>query len=866
MALMNNSTKGKEMKRLAAAFLITCLMASPALGQRYDRDPISVSGAVVDSRTYDGLAAAMTAIGAVNPTTLVIAQDEEPASSMTVSDNIGLLFRGDGKISALLGVTVTIDTTRISKDISHTDAILEGAGDFDFADGTQVDSDWFATIDEVFRHTVNDTVVVDVTRARTLSTNQTVGTGVRLEFSRPGCRISINNAIQLSGVGQVEAGSYLCFTGLGRPDFDDGVTVNSSWFDDFRTAVSYVDNSEVELEVRELSTLYSAVTIHANTRISVPTKSHVFTFAGGSLDMSSCRNSKIFPEWFSGSSIDDAVDSGVGKVVYLSGGVTYSEDNITIAGNGTVIDGFGTIESVTTNSNNILEITGNDVRILNITLDGNSANKTVNTSYLKNSLIHCTGTGLRVIGAKLYDPLNHGIVTENSWVKIYDNSFEEINNSIAAQSTAVFLRQIDDSNAAEDMIVATNSFDDCYRYVKWWGGDPVTDLDVRISRVVVLGNIGSNVVQGGAGYFGTNAQGVVLSSNIGYNLDDVVFDFEKTDYSTVVGNIGIDAENAAFALYHGASHTVWAGNVGWVWDAGACGFEENDSTVGGYSANVLAGNLFKSDGAAGGAGATGDAVMLRSYGERSTIVGNFMHSKKNFGIRSTSHDHDLIVANTVRIGEASVVNSNNGLSLYGSQYSLAGLNKIEHIGTAGAAMSSSGLHVQIDGSAVLSSRNHIIGNYVYNFGGYGMADNNWSAGTPDPRNVYLANRAARLEIEGADATVTNNVRYAHNFDWDTMTSTDSGYVPDYEYIDATFTLNPANVIDGASVISVITITGAAVGDAVEIYPPYTLAGLSHSAYVQAADTVELILDNQSGAPQNLASNANWRVRVTKLRK
>ena len=73
--------------------------------------------------------------------------------------------------------------------------------------------------------------------------------------------------------------------------------------------------------------------------------------------------------------------------------------------------------------------------------------------------------------------------------------------------------------------------------------------------------------------------------------------------------------------------------------------------------------------------------------------------------------------------------------------------------------------------------------------------------------------------------------------------------------------NPGNLADGAGeTSSAITVTGAAFGDFVLVGAPYDLQDMTVTAYVSAADTVEIRIQNESGGTINLA-DGNWKVRV-----
>jgi hypothetical protein len=82
-------------------------------------------------------------------------------------------------------------------------------------------------------------------------------------------------------------------------------------------------------------------------------------------------------------------------------------------------------------------------------------------------------------------------------------------------------------------------------------------------------------------------------------------------------------------------------------------------------------------------------------------------------------------------------------------------------------------------------------------------------------------------------------------------------------LDATFTWNPGAIAMGAGVTSSAqTVTGAALGDFAVVAAPYDLQGVVASAYVSAASSVVVRVQNGTGASVTLASGT-WRVRVTK---
>jgi hypothetical protein len=81
---------------------------------------------------------------------------------------------------------------------------------------------------------------------------------------------------------------------------------------------------------------------------------------------------------------------------------------------------------------------------------------------------------------------------------------------------------------------------------------------------------------------------------------------------------------------------------------------------------------------------------------------------------------------------------------------------------------------------------------------------------------------------------------------------------------ATVTWDVGNLNDGAGETSAgITVTGAAVGDIVLVAPPLDMQDMVYCGYVQAANTVEIRVQNESGGAINLASG-DWKVAVFRL--
>lgn len=85
----------------------------------------------------------------------------------------------------------------------------------------------------------------------------------------------------------------------------------------------------------------------------------------------------------------------------------------------------------------------------------------------------------------------------------------------------------------------------------------------------------------------------------------------------------------------------------------------------------------------------------------------------------------------------------------------------------------------------------------------------------------------------------------------------------YHTLNATTTYDPPSIASGGTTLSTgITVTGAALGDYVQVAAPYDLQGLQATAYVSASNTVNICLNNNTVGAVNLASGT-WKIRITK---
>ena len=72
-------------------------------------------------------------------------------------------------------------------------------------------------------------------------------------------------------------------------------------------------------------------------------------------------------------------------------------------------------------------------------------------------------------------------------------------------------------------------------------------------------------------------------------------------------------------------------------------------------------------------------------------------------------------------------------------------------------------------------------------------------------------------------------------------------------VKVTATWDPASIASGATVTTTATVSGASLGDFTLASFSLSLQGMQLTSYVNAADTVTVVLSNLSGAAVNLAS-------------
>jgi len=147
--------------------------------------------------------------------------------------------------------------------------IFTGVGNIDFAPGSMVKSKWFNNFETALALTVNDTVTLKVTDSATLTSSFALGDNVSLNWDSPGNVLTANAGVTISNLRDIDAGEYLIFTGAGNFRFRDGTKLKLSWFNHFRSAITYISTSKVTLVSSIPSTVDFSDTVPENVSIYV---------------------------------------------------------------------------------------------------------------------------------------------------------------------------------------------------------------------------------------------------------------------------------------------------------------------------------------------------------------------------------------------------------------------------------------------------------------------------------------------------------------------------------------------------------------------------------------------------------------------
>ena len=284
----------KKIKLFLLSIMMLLTLSANARAEFFSDIIVTSPNAIwTDSRAYSNLPAAITAVGALQRT--VVISSQQSVGNITIPANVTLKFERDGAI--IHSGQLTFDTKNI---IAENRQIMAGAGDVDFASGTEVKSGWFADFETAANLTSDDTITLIVTKAQTLTSSQALGDHVILKWETPGNILTANAGVTISNINQVESGNYQLFAGAGNFRFRDETNLNSSWFAHLRTIITWVSTSRVTLTLQGTLLVDLTDIIPTNIHIDVDSQRGLLSISGGVI-LTINSNIQAGPyQWFSG--------------------------------------------------------------------------------------------------------------------------------------------------------------------------------------------------------------------------------------------------------------------------------------------------------------------------------------------------------------------------------------------------------------------------------------------------------------------------------------------------------------------------------------------------------------------------------------
>ena len=250
-------------KFILSIILAIFLIVSPASAEFFpDVIVTSPNGIWTDSRAYNTLNDAITAVGANERTIRIVSP--QVVTTLTVPSNVTLEFIRDGSITN--SGQLTLNTKNI---IAPNRQIFTGVGNIDFDAGSVVKTGWFSNIETAFALTDNDEITLIVSKPQTITASYSPGDDVHLKWENPGNILTVNAAVVVGNLKNIEAGNYQLFAGAGDFDFLDGTELKLNWFNQLSSVLTWVENEEVTIIVNEDSNVQASVATTANENLKI---------------------------------------------------------------------------------------------------------------------------------------------------------------------------------------------------------------------------------------------------------------------------------------------------------------------------------------------------------------------------------------------------------------------------------------------------------------------------------------------------------------------------------------------------------------------------------------------------------------------
>jgi len=189
------------------------------------------SGSVIKSAWFSNLESVFN-LTSSSEISLIISKPQTITSDCSQGDDVHLVWEGPGNIlTTNAGITVSN-----LKHISVGDyQIFAGAGDFNFLNGTNLNSYWFDDLETAIDFIGTDQVNLKVSRIETLSADRTIDSNTNLDVPKGGM-ISIDAGVTFTIDGTILAGAYQIFTGDGSAIYNGmGISYGKWWTDGIDT-------------------------------------------------------------------------------------------------------------------------------------------------------------------------------------------------------------------------------------------------------------------------------------------------------------------------------------------------------------------------------------------------------------------------------------------------------------------------------------------------------------------------------------------------------------------------------------------------------------------------------------------------------
>ena len=838
------------MKKFILSIILAITLIASSASAEFFPDVIvtSSNGIWTDSRAYVTLNAAITAVSTNERTIKIVSP--QIVTALTVPSNVTLSFERNGSITN--SGQLTINSRNI---IAKDRQIFTGTGDIDFAVGSVVRSAWFSDVAEAINVTIDDELTLIISKASFVTSSCAVGNNVNLKWESARNQLTANGGVVISNIKNIEAGNFQLFAGAGDFDFLDGTELKLNWFARLSSVLTWVESEEITIIVNEDSNVQASVATTANENLKI--------LSGGKLILPA---GVIFTAVGSVDASPNAFDLNVTANLIINGPFNAGLYQV-FSGTGSVVFGSGSVKEV------YPEYWGakGDDSTDDITAIQSACDSGVGVSWQK-ELTYKIGSTLTLSGAHEFKFNNTTIHYTGDSIGVYVPENGPIISNLYVGRT------LDFSDSAI--------------------GVQIKSMRRNTASINVYGyTTGIQLLADSAThYFGYNffefrVSGCKIGLHIkveapGWMTSCSFYDLTAGAVGKVAGSIGVKMETDGGTLNSAKFYSsIIEGS-----DKGMY----LDSTGGGFA---LINPYFENNNEHVRTGATIDNL---------SIFGGFATSSTTI-INSTQMDNvdtKVMMLYPFRewdymfLGRGLYAGMIQGFHNYVKNGHFRWWSGVTPVGWTGATQEAvivkfgdysikqdrtgvgvGNVNQSVDSYAVgfMAGQNVTLGAWVYSPSNSGAQ---LHIVTDAGDSGYVGNAKINewefikltFEVPAGATTMTlwcraqaNTITYHDGVIFTLGENSPNFYsrgIVDYDIATGSVTWNPINLVDGAGETKSLTVTGAALGDFVLVSAPYDLQDMTVTGYVQAANTVEIRLQNESGGAIDLG-NGTWKVKVWK---